>query len=59
MEDLRKRIEKLEQINELQSQHLEHLNKRLKHQEKLMRYAAIFMVLLLFVWLFTVTWLIP
>ncbi len=54
-----KNYKELHERLDRQDKQLMDLHKRLKRQEKLMRFAAVFMALLLLVWLITVTWLIP
>ena len=51
-----KRIADLERINELQTQQLMNLEKRLKKQEKLMRMVAVLFLILFFVWMIMVFW---
>jgi uncharacterized coiled-coil protein SlyX len=41
-----KRLEELEQLAHVQGKMIENLNKRLKHQESLMKRAAVFLLVL-------------
>ncbi len=43
---LEKRLENLEQLTHVQEKILENLNKRLKHQENLMKRTAVFLLVL-------------